>query len=66
MRALLPRDVESNWVGLPAETRVRPSLSSRNLEKLGERLRATYEMAEPLPVRLTELVDRLGRRERRD
>jgi hypothetical protein len=66
MRALQPSEVESIRVCVPAEAPMRPSLSSHSLQKLGERLRATYRTADPLPVRLTELVDRLGRREQRD
>ncbi len=63
MHALLPREVGIVRAPLPAETPNSPALSSHSLQWLGERLRATYATAEPLPVRLTELVDRLARLE---
>ncbi len=66
MRVLLAREIETIRVGTLAETPTDPSLSPHCLNKLGERLRATYALPEPLPVRLRELVDRLGRRELRD
>jgi hypothetical protein len=65
MRALPISEVEAIRVCIPAESAMRPSLGSHALKTLGERLRAAYPTAEPLPVRLTELVDRLGRRELR-
>ena len=65
MRALLPREVGTVQTCLPTEVPSSPALSSHSLKSLGERLRATYEVAEPLPVRLTELVERLARRESR-
>jgi hypothetical protein len=41
-----------------------PLLPSHALQHLGERLRVSYDVGtEPLPVRLTELVERLTRRE---
>ncbi len=67
MRTLLPSEVEPIRVSIPTESVTDPSLGSHCLKKLGERLRASYDVVdEPLPVRLTELLDRLGRRERRD
>ncbi len=57
MRVLLPRAIDTLEGCVPAETPTEPALSPRCLKKLGERLRLTYEVAEPLPVRLTELVD---------
>ena len=67
MRTLRPSEVESIRVSMPTESVTDPSLGSHCLTKLGERLRASYDVVdEPLPVRLTELLDRLERRERRD
>ena len=67
MRTLRPSEVEPIRVSVPTESVTDPSLGSHCLKKLGERLRASYDVVdEPLPVRLTELLDRLGRRERRD
>ena len=67
MRTLRPSEVESIRVSIPAESVTDPSLGSHCLKKLGERLRTSYDVVnEPLPVRLTELLDRLERRERRD
>jgi Anti-sigma factor NepR len=67
MRTLRPSEVESIRVSIPTESVTDPSLGSHCLKKLGERLRASYDVVnEPLPVRLTELLDRLERRERRD
>jgi hypothetical protein len=42
------------------------STSTRLLDNVGIRLRAAYAdtMTEPLPVRLTDLLERLGQRER--
>jgi hypothetical protein len=67
MRTLLPSEVEPIHVSIPTESVTDPSLGAHCLRTLGERLRASYNVVdEPLPVRLTELLDRLGRRERRD
>ena len=67
MPALLPIEVEPIRRSLDTESMADPSLSGPSLKKLGERLRASYDVVnDPLPVRLTELVERLGRRERKD
>src|SRR5215207_6212337 len=66
MRTLPASEVESIRACIPQEAPIRPSVRSHGLGALGERLRATYPTTEPLPVRLTELVDRLGRRIPRD
>ena len=40
-----------------------PSLRPQLLRQLGDRLRAAYDMAEePVPVRMTELVEQLSQR----
>ena len=65
MRALLPSDVDLIEVPPPTESVRGLSLRQHSLRTIGERLRATYDAGEgPLPARLHELVERLGRRER--
>ena len=65
MRTLLPSEVEPIRVSIPTKNVKDPSLGSHCLKKLGERLRASYDVVdEPLPVRLK--LDRLGRHQRRD
>ena len=65
MRARLPSDVDLIEVPPPSESARGLALSQRPLRAIGERLRATYDAGEgPLPARLHELVERLGRRER--
>jgi hypothetical protein len=62
--ALLPTD--SSKAAFPMATALTsdPVLPPHTLWSLGERLRVSYDMhKEPLPVRLTELVERLARRE---
>ena len=63
MKALSPN------VTRPAKAGLMRNDASRRadpLESVGHRLRAAYEstIREPLPVRLTDLVERLGERER--
>jgi hypothetical protein len=67
MRALLPSEVDPIRVSIPTESMTDRTIRSHSLKSLGERLRASYDLLEePLPVRLAELAERLGRRERRD
>jgi hypothetical protein len=68
MKALLRGDAEPHPVNTPTVTdclSARP-LSPFSLARIEQGLRAAYEHAinEPLPVRLAELVERLGQRER--
>ena len=64
MQALLPTDAPKETFPLPAQPTSDPVLASQALWHLGERLRASYDaVQEPLPNRLTELVERLARRE---
>jgi hypothetical protein len=65
MHALLPRETGTVEGPIPAEAPISPALNARSLKTLGERLRAVYGTVEPLPVRLTELLDRLARQESR-
>jgi hypothetical protein len=50
----------------PAMRRAQTSLPSASLDSVGRRLRAAYAstLEEPMPVRLTDLLERLGERER--
>ncbi len=65
MRVLLPSEVQRISVCEPTPNAIDPTLSPRSLQKIGDRLRATYDVAqEPLPARLAELVELLARRER--
>ena len=67
MRALLPSEIDTIRVPLSTESMTDKTIRSHSLQRLGERLRASYDVVdEPLPVRLAELVARLDRRERRD
>ena len=62
--ALLPTDSSKVAFPLPTALMSNPVLPSHTLRSLGERLRVSYGMCEePLPVQLTELVERLARRE---
>lgn len=62
--ALLPSATPSLAFPLPTAAMSDPLLPSHALQHLGERLRVSYGVGtEPLPVRLTELVERLTRRE---
>jgi hypothetical protein len=65
MQALVQTDAPT--VTLPRSAHMSPnqSLDAKDLQWLGERLRVAYGPVEaPLPARLTELVERLARRER--
>jgi hypothetical protein len=65
MQALFQTDAPT--VTFPPSAHMSPnqSLDSDDLQWLGERLRVAYGLVEaPLPVRLTELVERLARREK--
>jgi hypothetical protein len=65
MRALLPTDAPPITLPLSAHATVNQSLAPSELQWLGDRLRVAYGQVEaPLPARLTELVERLARRER--
>ena len=67
MQTLFPTDTHTPTVTLPllADTALNQSLAPSDLQWLGERLRDAYGPVEaPLPARLTELVERLARRER--
>ena len=50
----------------PPMARVKTSLPPDSLDTVGRRLRAAYAgtLKEPMPVRLTDLLERLGERER--
>jgi hypothetical protein len=64
MQVLLPTDASKVTFPLPVDRTSDPLLASHTLQHLGERLRQSYDVArEPLPIRLTELVERLVRRE---
>ncbi len=62
--ALLPTDSSKVAFPLPTALMSNPVLPSHTLRSLGERLRVSYDVGkEPLPARLTELVERLTRHE---
>ena len=64
MQALHPTEAPTIKIPLPAHTMLDQSLDPSDLQWLGERLRVAYGPVEaPLPARLTELVERLARRE---
>jgi hypothetical protein len=64
MQVLLPTDASAATPPFPPESTLSQGLGSDELQMLGDRLRLTYRPVEaPLPVRLTELVERLARRE---
>ncbi len=64
MQPLLQADAPKVTFPLPVDPASDPVLASHTLQHLGERLRASYDtLHEPLPIRLTELVERLARRE---
>jgi hypothetical protein len=64
MQALIQANAPKVSFPLPVDTASDPVLASHAIQTLGERLRQSYDVArEPLPVRLTELVERLARRE---
>ncbi len=64
MRALLPSVVEAVAVRFSAGRLKDRTLDPTSLEAIGDRLRATYEVAdEPLPAKLAELVEQMARRE---
>jgi hypothetical protein len=65
MQTLLPSDTPPIAFPLSAHATVDQSLAPSELQWLGDRLRVAYGPVEaPLPARLTELVERLARRER--
>jgi hypothetical protein len=65
MQALLPADASTGSFPLPTYTSPNRVLPSKDLQWLGERLRIAYGPVEaPIPARLTELVERLARRDR--
>jgi hypothetical protein len=65
MEALPLTDAPAIILSPPASATLNQSLAPSDLQWLGERLRAAYGPVEtPLPARLTELVERLARRER--
>jgi hypothetical protein len=64
MQALLPSEAPTIKFPLPTHAALNQSLDPCDLQWLGERLRVAYGSVEaPLPARLTELVERLARRE---
>ena len=64
MQALHPNEAPTIKFPLPTHTALNQSLDPSDLQWLGERLRVAYGPVEaPLPARLTELVERLARRE---
>ena len=64
MEALPLTDAPAIILSPPASATLNQSLAPSDLQWLGERLRAAYGPVEtPLPARLTELVERLARRE---
>jgi hypothetical protein len=65
MQALHPTEAATIKFSLPTHAVLKQSLDPSDLQWLGERLRVAYGPVEaPLPARLTELVERLARRER--
>jgi hypothetical protein len=64
-QALLPTDAPTVTLSRRSDTISNQARGSRDLQRLGERLRLTYGpvVEAPLPVRLAELVERLARRE---
>ena len=61
-QALFPTDAST--ATLPPDTTLDQLLGSNELQRLGDRLRVTYDPVETsLPARLAELVERLARRE---
>lgn len=63
-QALFPTDAPTVTLSLPSDTTSNQLVGSYDLHRLGERLRLTYGPVETtLPARLTELVERLARRE---
>jgi hypothetical protein len=64
MEALPLTDAPAITLSPPAPATLNQSLAPSDLQWLGERLRAAYGPVEALlPARLTELVERLARRE---
>ena len=64
MQALFATDAPTVTLPLPSHATLNQSLTSSELQLLGERLRVAYGAVEaPLPARLAELVERLARRE---
>ena len=64
MQVLMPIDAPKVNFPLPVDATSDSVLASHSLQHLGERLRKSYDVTrEPLPIRLTELVERLARRE---
>ena len=64
MQALHPTEAPTIKFPLPTHTTLNQSLDPSDLQWLGERLRVAYGPVEaPLSARLTELVERLARRE---
>jgi hypothetical protein len=64
MQALHPTEVPTIKLPVPTHPVLKQSLDPSDLQWLGERLRVAYGPVEaPLPARLTELVERLARRE---
>jgi hypothetical protein len=64
MQALFPTDNHTVTFPVSANTTLNQSLDPSDLQWLGERLRVACGPVEaPLPARLTELVERLARRE---
>ena len=64
MQALFATDAPTVTLPLPSRATLNQSLTSSELQLLGERLRVAYGVVEaPLPARLAELVERLARRE---
>ena len=64
MQALHPTEVPTIKLSLPTRPVLNQGLDPSELQWLGERLRVAYGPTEaPLPPRLTELVERLARRE---
>jgi len=63
-QALLSTDVSTATLPLSPDTTSDQLLGSNELQRLGDRLRVTYDPVEtPLPAQLVELVERLARRE---
>lgn len=64
MQASHPTEAPTIKMPLPTHAMLNQSLDPSDLQWLGERLRVAYGPVEaPLPARLTELVERLARRE---
>jgi hypothetical protein len=64
MQALHSTEAPTIKLPLPTQATLKQSLDPSDLQWLGERLRVAHGPVEaPLPARLTELVERLARRE---